>query len=98
MVAGAGLCVLFPALVVAQNQVPDCVTVRGEARWGADAYNHVVVVQNRCEALVRCQVATNVNPQATALEVPAGETRELLTFLGSPAREFTPRVQCQLVR
>lgn len=100
--AGVGfLCVLattLPAFVLAQNEVPDCVTVRGEARWGADAYNHVVVVQNRCDRRAQCQVATDVNPQPTAVEVPAGETREVMTFLGSPARAFTPRVRCELSR
>ena len=93
---GAVFCLLLPALAVAQNQVPDCVSVRGEARWGADAYNHIVVVRNQCSALARCRVATDVNPQETRIEVPAGETREVLTFMGSPARVFTPRVQCEL--
>jgi hypothetical protein len=96
--AGVGLGLLLPALVLAQNEVPECVTVRGEARWGADAYNHVVVVENRCAARARCRVATDVNPQPTTLEVPAGATREVVTFLGSPASAFTPRVQCELLR
>lgn len=98
MTVGAVICLLLPALVLAQNEVPDCVTVRGEARWGADAYNHVVVVQNQCPSLARCRVATDVNPQETSLEVPSGATREVLTFLGSPARAFTPRVRCELAR
>jgi len=85
-----------PALVFAQNEVPSCVSVRGEARWGAGAYNHVVIVQNTCDEAARCQVATNVNPSPTRVDVPAGETVETVTFLGSPAREFTPRVSCEL--
>ncbi|MCA9609153.1 MAG: hypothetical protein KC619_26310 [Myxococcales bacterium] len=97
---GVGLlfALALPTLVLAQNEVPDCVTVRGEARWGADAYNHVVVIQNGCERAASCQVATNVNPEAISVEVPAGQTREVLTFRGSPAREFTPRVRCELAR
>lgn len=88
----------IPAFVLAQNEVPECVSVRAEARWGADAYNHVVVVQNRCARAARCQVATDVNPEPTEVSVPAGETREVVTFLGSPARVFTPRVRCELSR
>ncbi|MBX3271732.1 MAG: hypothetical protein KF729_15805 [Sandaracinaceae bacterium] len=96
--AGVGLALSLPALVLAQVEVPDCVTVRGEARWAAMGYNHVVVVQNGCASRARCQVSTNVNPEVVRLEVPARETREVVTFLESPASEFTPRVRCELAR
>lgn len=85
----------LPALVLAQNQVPSCVTVRGQARWGAGAYNHIVRVHNGCERSVRCRVATDINPRPTEVTVRAGESAEIITFLGSPAREFTPRVSCE---
>lgn len=88
----------LPLLAMAQNQVPDCVHVSGEARWGAGAYNHVVRIQNQCERAARCQVATDVSPQETQVRVAAGQTTELVTFLGSPARAFTPRVSCELDR
>lgn len=87
----------LPAIGLAQNDVPSCVTVRGQSRWGAGAYNHVVTVRNACERTVRCQVATSVNPRATEVSVRAGESAEVVTFLGSPAREFTPRVSCEQV-
>lgn len=98
--AGVGLLfgLILPAIVFAQNDVPDCISVRGEARWGADAYNHVVVIQNGCDRAATCQVATNVNPDAVPVAVSAGETVEVLTFRGSPARTFTPRVHCELSR
>ena len=88
----------LPLLALAQNRVPDCVTVSAHARWGASAYNHVVGVANACERPVRCRVATDVSPGETNITVPVGETREVVTFLGSPAREFTPRVTCELVQ
>ncbi len=92
------LVVGLPFLALAQNHVPNCVEVTHQARWGAGAYNHVVRIQNRCDRRARCRVATDVNPQETAIEVAAGATEELITFLGSPARAFTPRVSCELVR
>lgn len=79
----------------AQNQVPDCVTVRAIVRYGAGAYNHWVRVENGCERRVRCQIATNVNPDPIAATIDPGQNREVMTFMGSPAREFTPRVTCQ---
>ena len=88
----------LPPLALAQNQVPSCVTVRHEARWGAGAYNHVVIVENGCERPVRCDVATDVNPHPTQVRVDPGGRSEVVTFLGSPAREFTPRVRCEEVR
>lgn len=94
----AAALLVAPALVLAQSVVPSCVNVRSEARWGASAYNHVVIVQNTCDEDARCQVATNVTPTPTQVDVPAGETVETVTFLGSPAREFTPRVRCELQR
>ena len=94
-----GLAVLvslaLPVLVLAQNEAPACVAIRHEARYGADGYNHVVIVQNGCPRRVQCRIATNVNPQETRVAVPAGETTETVTFLGSPAREFAPRVSCE---
>ena len=92
------LTLAVPALVIAQNQVPDCVTVRGQARWGAGAYNHIVTVANACERTVNCQVATSVNPRPTSVIVRAGESADTVTFIGSPAREFTPRVTCEQER
>lgn len=89
---------LLPTLALAQGNLPDCVHVRAEARWGAAAYNHIVVVENTCGSLARCQVATNVNPERTRVDVPPGQTREVVTFRGSPARVFTPRVSCELER
>ncbi|MFK7989756.1 MAG: hypothetical protein AB8I08_27300 [Sandaracinaceae bacterium] len=78
----------------AQNSTPDCVEVEGVSRWGAAAFNHWVTVNNQCARPVHCIVRTDVSPDSHALDVPAGERREVLTFRGSPARAFTPRVQC----
>ena len=95
---GLFLALGLPLLALAQNHVPDCVDVTQQARWGAGAYNHIVRIHNGCDRTARCRVATDVNPRETAIEVAVGATEELVTFLGSPARAFTPRVTCELAR
>lgn len=92
------LALLAPAAALAQGSLPDCVRVEAIARWGADAYNHFVRVDNRCDRRARCRVATNVNPEVQTVEVAAGQSVEVITFRGSPASEFTPRVTCELLR
>lgn len=81
-------------LAQAQNDVPDCVEVQAIARWAAAGYNHIVRIDNGCESRIRCQVATNVNPEPTTVEVAAGQTTDVLTFRDSPASTFEPRVSC----
>ena len=89
-----GVAIATPTLAVAQNDTPDCVTVDAMPRWGASGYDHWVRIRNGCEHAVRCSVRTNVNPDATQVTVAAGATEEVLTWRGSPARTFTPRVSC----
>jgi hypothetical protein len=40
-------------------------------------------------------VKTNLNPEPTTVTVPGKEKRLVVTFRGSPAREFTPDVRCE---
>lgn len=86
---------LIPMPVLAQASRLECVRVEAVARWGADAFNHIVVLRNECGHRARCQVATDVNPQAQQVELAPGQTLEVVTFLGSPASVFTPRVSCE---
>lgn len=85
---------LSPLPALAQGRL-ECVRVEAVARWGADAYNHFVVLRNDCGHRARCQVATDVNPQAQTVELNPGQTLEVITFRGSPASTFTPRVTCE---
>lgn len=87
--------VLLPLTALAQQQ-PECIRFEGYARWGADAYNHIVRVENACTRAATCNVSTNVNPQVQVVRVPAGQTVEVVTFIGSPASQFTPNVSCTL--
>ncbi|HJL16913.1 MAG TPA: hypothetical protein RMH99_14710 [Sandaracinaceae bacterium LLY-WYZ-13_1] len=86
--------VALPALVRADVDVPDCVTVRADARWNAYGYDHWLRVENGCERAVRCELSTDVNPEVHRVEIAPGEHVERLTYRGSPAREFEPRVRC----
>jgi hypothetical protein len=74
-----------------------CVEAWGESRYRNAGYDHIVHVRNRCEKAVICRVSTNVNPDPVEGTVAAGEERELLTFRGSPARDFVPKVDCKLL-
>lgn len=75
-----------------------CVQVWPEARYRNYAYDHIVHLGNSCDAAVVCDVATNVNPTPIRVQLAAAERREVLTFRGSPSREFVPRVRCRLER
>jgi hypothetical protein len=74
-----------------------CVSSWGEARYRNAGYDHIVHLQNRCEKTVLCRVTTNVNPDPVEGTVAPREEREVLTFRGSPAREFVPKVDCRLL-
>ena len=73
----------------------DCVEVEAIVRYGAQGYDHWVSLESRCALPVRCEVASDVNPEPQRIELAPGASTELLTFRGSPARTFTPRVSCQ---
>jgi hypothetical protein len=73
-----------------------CVRWRSEARYVNGGYNHVVTLQNGCDAPAVCTVKTNVNPEPVSANIAPGEQVEVLTFRGSPASTFETRVQCAL--
>jgi hypothetical protein len=75
-----------------------CIKVRPEARYRGYGYNHIVHVADVCAAAAECDVSTDVNPQPTHVSVPAKGEVEVTTFVGSPARVFTPKVECTLAK
>ena len=77
--------------------VAQCIQSWPEARYRALGYNHIVHVRNVCDARAECNVSTNVIPEPQAVTVPPHAELEVTTFLGSPAREFTPKVDCRMV-
>lgn len=72
-----------------------CVHVQTEAHFRGYAYDHEVVIDNACDKAVVCSVKTDVNPEQNVVNVPAHEARRVVTFHGSPAREFKADVQCK---
>jgi len=80
----------------APSSLPACVSVSTQARYVPYGYNHVVILKNGCSKSATCSVATDVNPQATSVDVPSISTLEVLTFTASPAQTFIARVGCTL--
>jgi hypothetical protein len=76
--------------------VPPCVKVQTQAIFSGAGYNHVVGIENGCARAADCEVSTDVAPEKLAVTVPPGESRELVTFRGSPASEFKAVVKCAL--
>lgn len=91
-----GALVLTLAADAGAPGLPACVRFRSESRYVPYGYNHVVLIENGCSKPAACTVSTDVVPQAQNVDVPAGKTAEVTTFLGSPQQSFVPKVRCQL--
>jgi hypothetical protein len=91
-----GALVLTLAADAGAPAMPACIHHRAESRYVPYGYNHVVVIENGCSKPAACVVSTDVVPQPQNVDVPAGKTAEVLTFMGSPQQSFTPRVRCTL--
>lgn len=73
-----------------------CIESWPEARMQAYGYNHIVHIRDTCAVAADCIVTTDVNPQPTPVAVAAKSETEINTYLGSPARVFTPKVVCTM--
>ena len=83
--------------VAAHPQTPACIRSWPEVRYRNYAYDHVVHIGNECRVKASCAVSSDVNPEWIQVIVPAGEQVEVVTKRGSPAREFTPRIECRFL-
>ena len=75
-----------------------CVDVKSEASFASVGYDHIVTLKSACKKHMSCSVKTDVNPDAAIVELDPGETKSVVTWRGSPAREFTPEVTCTEVK
>ena len=75
--------------------VTACISVWGEIRYGNVGWHHIVHVKNGCDKPFTCDVSTDVNPQAQRVIVGPKQEVEVVTFLDSPSRVFTPHVTCR---
>jgi hypothetical protein len=73
-----------------------CIQFWPEARMQAYGYNHIVHIRDTCSVAADCIVSTDVNPEPTKVTVDAKSETEANTYLGSPARVFTPKVTCTM--
>ncbi len=79
-----------------ETDIRNCYSVHGEARYGALAYKHVVIVTNRCEIELQCEVWTDVDPSPRqSLSVGPKGTGEVIVRATSPARSFKAFGECQ---
>jgi len=103
--AARALCVALLVLglapsVLAQDgdgdDVQNCYAIHGEARYGAVAFKHIVVVSNRCDITLQCEVWTDVDPSPKhSLTVGPNGTGEVIVRANSPAREFRAFGECK---
>lgn len=78
------------------DDIKSCYAVRGEARYGAFAYKHVVIVTNRCKATLQCEVWTDVDPSPKhSLTVEPNGSGEVIVRNNSPARSFKAFAECE---
>ena len=79
-----------------EQDIKNCYSVHGEARYGALAYKHVVIVTNRCEIELQCEVWTDVDPSPRqSVSVGPKGTGEVIVRATSPARAFKAFGECK---
>jgi len=78
------------------DDIKNCYSVHGEARYGALAYKHIVIVTNRCDVSLQCQVWTDVDPSPKhSVSVGPKGTGEVIVRNNSPARSFKAFGECK---
>jgi hypothetical protein len=99
LLAGSGLAVRAQsALDDSERGTPvkeKCAQVHTQAPYRAYGYDHEVVIENTCPKPINCSVKTDVNPEIATVRVAAHATETVVTYRGSPAREFKADVDCK---
>jgi hypothetical protein len=75
---------------------PPCLTWRTEARYRNYGYDHLVHIHNGCDQRAACAVSTSANPDQIRVSIGPGGDVTVVTFVGSPSRDFTATVSCTL--
>lgn len=80
----------------AGNNAGACVEVKGSVRNEGYGWAHLVTLRNGCDKSVVCEVWTNVDPTPRyTLRARPGESDEVVTRHGSPAREVSADFSCK---
>jgi hypothetical protein len=78
------------------DDIKNCYNVHGEARYGALAYKHIVIVTNRCDMSLQCEVWTDVDPSPKqSVSVGPKGTAETIVRNNSPSRAFKAFGECK---
>lgn len=73
-----------------------CAEARGSARYEGYGYTHVVTLHNGCEKPVECALWTDVDAEPrTTVQLAPGQSIEIVTRRGSPAREVVAQKSCR---
>ena len=100
VIALLGLFVLLAVSPLESQSTPapkkpgGCVDVTTEAYYASVGYDHIVHLKSECKTRMACTVKTNVNPDPASVMLEPGATESVVTWRGSPAREFTADVTC----
>ncbi len=73
-----------------------CVHASTEARYRGYGYDHLVHLASACKQVAECDVSTNINPKPQTVTVRPASKVTVITFRGSAARTFTPKITCRL--
>jgi hypothetical protein len=88
---------VIPGVALSEGSHPDCIQVWGESRFRDYGYDHIVHLNNECDSTALCDITTNVNPVTQRVLIPSKQAVDVLTFRGSPSREFVPTAECELI-
>jgi hypothetical protein len=72
-----------------------CILARTETPYRNYGYDHVVRLQNRCDAAVRCQVSSDVRSDPIDVGVEPRSQVEVVLWRASPVRMFHAKVDCR---
>ena len=90
------LVVAVPTSDAFAEKTPACIKWWGQTVQTSAGNNHVVGIENGCERPASCTVSTDVAPDPIQATVQPKQRTELVTFRGSPAFTFKPKVDCKL--
>ncbi len=80
-----------------KSDVSACAKVEASARAQGFGYTHLVTLTNRCDKPVVCEVWTDVDPSPQyTLRAAPGQSDEVITRKGSPAREVRAGSRCRI--
>ena len=94
VVAGSAGATASAEVGAAPQAKPKCIEVRTWAKYSYPGWDQMVTLTSTCPSDARCEITTSTNPDPTSVEVPAGQSVDVRTWMSSPGKEFTANVDC----